>query len=879
MRSTVEAVSRSGRKQVQALYDQTVAALDEGRVLHDRGAFDAAVERLDAAMEGLTALGQAAQLALTGAGLVTADLKHMAGSLTRDGAEQLLGLVYEGATAARTLLVSSHRSMGRASEAIAVLEADVDLRQSVGDRMGAGRSRYALADLCAETGRMDQAETHYTALLEMSRQDGRQDDESVILGDLASVARNQGRFQEAVDMATQALDIRREMGDPAGVGAALTQLAGTLRVLGQNEATRRHLDEALEIARGIGHAEGVRVVLNSLGDLAFDEGRHEDALGYLEEALPLAREAEAVHDQALLLANMATTLRLMGRLPPAEEVAREALTAAHRSGEPAMVLSATVSLGQVRRDQGALEEATTHLEDALDLGRRLGLAGDEAEALLDLAEVSRAAGRLPEAADRYRGAVGAVERMRAGLRADELRTGYFARKTDPYRRLISLLVEVGEVEEALEVSERSRARAFLDLLAAAGQTGEPEVWGVERIRAGLLDEGTALLEYVVTEEPGVLFVLTDRDLAAFPLPPGGEIGELVRRMRQGILALEDAEGLPGDELYAALLDRQAGGIRAADLIAGKRLLVVADGPLHHLPFEVLRPEPGVYLVERHDVVYAPSASAVGLVATHTPEGGWPQDLVAFADPLLDGPATGRSVLLEAAVDRVRDGAALGSLPATREEVVRIAELLEPDPHLRAVADRAEDRHDGRRVTVAAGRRATKEDVVARFAPGEAIPSRFVHLSTHGLLDEAHPELSGLVFTAGPSGSPFWQTFEIMGARVAADLVVLSACQTGLGRLVGGEGVVGLSRAFLHAGARSLCVSLWQVPDVPTAAFMETFYRALLSPAPDKAAALREAKVRALAAGGPDAHPFFWAPFVLVGAWGWTEPAGLPTIGP
>lgn len=867
-------MGRKGRKQVQALYDGTVTALDEGRALHDRGDLASAVARLEEAMEGLTSLAEAAQLALTGSGLFTAETRDMAGSLTREGAEEVLVLVFQGATAARTLLSSAYRGLGRRDEAMATLEADVDTRTSAGDRMGAGRSRYALAELCAETGRLEEARGHYLAVLEMSRTDGRRDDESVILSDLSSVARNQGRYQEAVDLATEALDIRRDMGDPAGVGAGLTQVAGTLRVLGQNEAARRHLDEALDLARQIGHAEGVRVVLNSLGDLAFEEGRHQEAAAYLEEALPLARQAGALHDVALLLANMATTFRVMSRLPEAEDAARGSLDAARRSGEADMVLSATVSLGQVRRDQGHLDEAASLLEDALDMGRRLGLAGDEAEALLDLAEVDRLAGRRADAAGRYRGAIDAVERMRAGLRADELRTGYFARKTDPYRRLITLLVEEGQVEEALEVSERSRARAFLDLLAAAGQTGEPEVWGPARIRAELLDGSTALLEYVLTEQGGVLFVLTDRDLAAFPLPPAGEIAGLVRRMREGVLALED--DLPGPELHAALLDREAAGVRATDLIEGRRLLVVADGPLHHLPFELLMPGAGTYLVQRHDVVYAPSASALGLVMTRTPPGGWPQDLVAFADPLIEGDGGERSVVVDAAVDRVRDGQALGSLPATREEVVRIAELLEPDRHLADVARRAADRHQGRRISLSLGVEATKDAVAARFAPGGG-PSRFVHLSTHGLLDEVNPELSGLVFSPGPSGNPFWQTFEIMAAGIPSDLVLLSACQTGLGRLVGGEGVVGLSRAFLHAGARSLCVSLWQVPDVPTAAFMESLYRRLVGESADKASALRETKVAAIEAGGPDAHPFFWAPFVLVGAWGWTEHPGRPRV--
>lgn len=148
----------------------------------------------------------------------------------------------------------------------------------------------------------------------------------------------------------------------------------------------------------------------------------------------------------------------------------------------------------------------------------------------------------------------------------------------------------------------------------------------------------------------------------------------------------------------------------------------------------------------------------------------------------------------------------------------------------------------------------------------------VHLSTHGLLDEEKPQFSGLVFSGGPSGDPFWHTFEIFNARIPADLVVLSACETGLGKVVSGEGVVGLARAFMYAGSPSVCVSLWKVADPSTAAFMERFYRFLLegqtedgSPL-DKAEALRRAQLRLIERGGPTAHPYFWAPFVLLGEW-------------
>jgi CHAT domain-containing protein len=453
-------------------------------------------------------------------------------------------------------------------------------------------------------------------------------------------------------------------------------------------------------------------------------------------------------------------------------------------------------------------------------------------------------------------------------------------------------VRVSELKTEIEERERrlytldSEIRRQNPRYAALTQ---PEAWGLGEIQADLLDGGTALLEYVLGRDRSYLFVVVDDGFEAFPLPPRAEIETMVRELRDAILDPKMGSYPHGYELYQALVDCEleveGRARRVAEMIEGKRLLIVADGVLHYLPFGLLlteRPEPAAsftalpYLVRRHAVVYAPSASVAGLLKREYRGRPKAEGFVAFADPEVPKKKTEEQkqpVILQAALKHVRSEKPLTRLPYTRHEVSHIAALFESDASLGEVEEGRSDRYDGERVSLRLGREATKEAVFARFNPNSDPPGTgFVHLSTHGLLDEEKPEFSGLVFSPGAAQDPFWHTFEIFNARISADLVVLSACETGLGKVVSGEGIVGLARAFMYAGTPSVCVSLWKVQDRPTADFMEALYRLLLcghhedgTPL-DKSEALRQAQLEAIELGGATAHPNVWAAFILLGEW-------------
>jgi CHAT domain-containing protein len=354
----------------------------------------------------------------------------------------------------------------------------------------------------------------------------------------------------------------------------------------------------------------------------------------------------------------------------------------------------------------------------------------------------------------------------------------------------------------------------------------------------LLDERTALLEYFQGEESSYVFVVTRQGLTAHPLPPKRDLTPLIERVRFAVYQdsqlssrrfAEDAY-----ELYRLLILPAA-----RELLGMGHLIVAPDGALYSISFEMLltAPSPNAggprrdlpYLIRERSVSYVPSASVLAqLVAGREPRDRARSDgklFVGFGDP----------------------GEASSRLPAARDEVRRIAALF---PAEQAV--------------VFVGPDATEWNVKNNAAVSWA---HNLHFATHALLDEDHPDRSGLklahvTHVGGSIEEGLLQVREVFNLELHADLVVLSACQTGQGKEVSGEGLIGMTRAFLYAGAGSLIVSLWRVDDESTSDLMVSFYRHLRQVG-DQSAALQLAKLE-LIDRSRYFHPYFWAAFVLVG---------------
>ncbi len=552
----------------------------------------------------------------------------------------------------------------------------------------------------------------------------------------------------------------------------------------------------------------------------------------------------------------------LGDVARAREQFRSAIELAERIELPYRSLA----LGGLARLEARAGERAAALLDgqrAVDAARATTNLEMLWTAFADLAEVQITFGQRREALDSLRAALAAIEALRAeAIPTDRAKRGERAERQAVYARAVGLLVDLGLPAEALEVAERARARAFLDLVASAasgavsipGASGEsPDVASpahVEVPPAALLvgevrRRGATAVEYFVGEDRLIVWVIEpdgELHVHASPLAPG----ELEARVERFRAALE----LPsGAALGAALreLDRLliAPIARWLPSAPEQPVTLVPHAALFRLSFAALLDERGRYLIERHALHYTPALSLLAWTGRPLARAG-----TAAAPALVVGdPAT----------------------PAARAGERELLRLPGAEAEARAVAGALRTLQP----VLLLGERATESQVrrLASEAP-------LVHLATHGVLRDDDPARSLVALAPDPESTPGirqdgrWTLAEIQSGHLRADLVTLSACDSGLGR-VSGDGVFGLSRAFLAAGARSVVVSLWRVADEVARFQMESLYAALARSGVERSAALRAAQlatIRALRAGTlhtpsgrsiPES-PAYWAPFVLLG---------------
>jgi CHAT domain-containing protein len=412
--------------------------------------------------------------------------------------------------------------------------------------------------------------------------------------------------------------------------------------------------------------------------------------------------------------------------------------------------------------------------------------------------------------------------------------------------------------KALEI-ESERIQAELDNLDAEIRSKNPRYADLTHPGAAslreiqtLLDSGTLLLEYSLGRERGYLWAVDAAGLRAFVLPGRGKIESAARAFQQAL----STPGNAGRERLGRTLSRMLLGPVAGEL-GDRRLAVVLDGALNYVPFDVL-PEPrnpDRPLLARHEVIELPSASVLAAerreLARRPPARGL---ALVIADPVFrpDDPRVTKNPqnVPPATASRQSTGADALLLPRlrfSRQEALGIASL-------------------------APGKVTTELDFAANrdlVLSGRLRDYRYIHFATHGIFDAGRPELSGLALSrVGPDGKPregFLGLRDVYNLDLAADLVVLSGCQTALGKEVRGEGLLGLTRGFLYAGAPRVVASLWWIDDRATAALMAAFYRGMWSEGLRPAAALRKARL-SLARQPRFRDPSYWGAFVLQGDW-------------
>jgi Tfp pilus assembly protein PilF len=583
----------------------------------------------------------------------------------------------------------------------------------------------------------------------------------------------------------------------------------------------------------------------NLGNVQYFQKRPQEAVKSYEQALDAAR---ALKDRAMevkVLGNLGRAYSHLNQYDRAEDYLRQDIAVARELGDHRAESQALGNLGATLLEQRRDAEAVPLLERSHELAVSLGYRRGEAITLRNLGLAQIRTGKPAAAEATLRQAIEVQESIRGQTsKADRYNISLLDTHLEAYSNLQAALIAQQRVEAALEISERGRARALIDLFAARGdQLASSPAPTIDEIRAVARTHGVTLVEFSLVQASAAIFVWVVRpggDVAFRRIgfdTQGGSIDAafegLVRGTRAELGALGPLDvptpkpGTAGrDEMLALFYRILIAPI--ADLLPASPdspVVLVPQGPLFLLPFAALLDAAGHALIETHTLLVVPSIQTLGLLGRE--RGPAPAAALVAGNPTLVplrlDPTSGEETQLP-------------PLPEAGREAEAVAALLGTQP--------------------LTGTSATKAAAIAAM-PGAGV----IHLATHGIAEDVRGEgLPGaLALAPGAGDDGLLTAADIMALRLRAGLVVLSACNTGLGN-VSGDGVIGLSRAFLAAGARSVVVSLWYVPDQATADLMLAFYRALAH-THDKAVALRQAMLETRARH-PD--PLAWAGFFLVG---------------
>ena len=715
----------------------------------------------------------------------------------------------------RTGLGRLHATLGDHTRARALFEEALPVHRANGNRQFEATTVFYMATLHAARREPAPALALFEQALGVQRQIKDRRAEAATLREMARVHLDSGDAPRAVAVYEEALAIDRAIQNRRGEGTTLARLALAQQATREDETARRSAAEAREIARVLGDARGEAFSLYALARVERNRS-------------PSAAREHA--EQALALVESMRS-----------SVAGHELRAAFLAGAQDYFELAVDVLMQL---------------DGRQPGQGFGAAAFE------MNERARARSLLDRLSDARAGIREGVDpallreerRVQQTLNAKAFRSARLPGGGDRSAEGSRLAKEIGDLTGELQhVQSEMRARNPRYALVT-----QPRTLALAEVQAHL-DESTVLLEYALGAERSFLWRVTRDGFASYVLPARAEIEGLAARFRADVLKAAPAGA--GGELADALL-----GPVARDL-GGQRVVVVADGALQAVPLAALPlPGAGRALLATHEVVSLPSASTLALLRLPAGPRAASRSVMVLADPVFhpDDPRVraGRRAApppapgspsppdpTRSALDDEIARGGLGRLLGSRREAATILSLLPPG-HGRQALDFEADR--------------------ALATSGELARYRIVHFATHGLLDAERPELSGLVLSlVDRQGRPqdgFLRLHEIYNLRLPADLVVLSACQTGLGQDVRGEGLVGLTRGFMYAGTPRVLATLWKVDDRATAELMRRFYEAMLGPRRlSPAAALRAAQL-SLSEQKRWQSPFYWAGFVLQGEW-------------
>lgn len=792
-------------------------------------------------------------------------------------------------------IASAYSELGEKQKALEYFNQSLFLMGKVGDKAGGAIALNNIGKVYDDLGEKQRALEYFNQSLPLSRAIGNKAEEALALNNIGKVYYDLGDGQKALEYFNQSLPLSRAASNKAQEALTLNNIAALFDSLGEKQKALDFYSQSLLLSRALANKRQEVGTLNNIGKVYDDLGEKQKALEYYNQSLHLLRQIGNKPGVVSSLNNIATVYSDLGQEQKALDYLNQSLPLSRQVGDKAGEAGIFYNFAYLKRNRGNLNQALTQIESAIKIIEELRLK---------IGSQQLRASYFAQKQDYYEFYINLLMQ----LHKTNPSQGYDAKalhasERSKARSLLELLIEANanirqgvdsklleqerNLQQQLNAAEQNRVKLLqgqytdkeLDnvkqkienLITQLQQVeGEirvkspqyaalkyPQPLTLPEIQQQVLDDNTILLEYSLGKDRSYLWLVSKTEITSYELPKRADIEAAAQAFYAQVKSSEMGSPEVGIKLSQMVL------APVANQLGNKRLIIVGDGALQSIPFAALpipvsatSPTP---LIVQNEIVTLPSASTIAIsrnqLKNRTPA---QKTLAVIADPVfninderLQKSSSGQSNSTDStALKRslIDVGVTLQRLPFTRREAEAILTLV-PE-NLRTSA-----------FDFSASRVTATNPNLAQY--------RIVHFATHGLINSINPELSGVILSLvndkGIDEDGFLRLNDIFNLNLPAELVVLSACQTGLGKEMKGEGLVGLTRGFMYAGAKSVVVSLWSVQDAGTSELMKKFYHQMLEKGLTPVAAMRAAQLEMIQSEQWKS-PYYWAAFVVQGEW-------------
>ncbi|MBD2212106.1 tetratricopeptide repeat protein [Nostoc linckia FACHB-104] len=806
--------------------------------------------------------------------------------------------------------------LGEKHKALKYFNIALPLVRAVGDRGIEASTLNNIGLVYSDLGERQKALEYYNYAILLMRAVGNKREEAIILSNVAGIYYALGEKHRSLEYLNSALSLHHAMGDKSGEARTLNNIGQSYSDLRQKQKALEYFNNALPLLRAVGDRGGEATTLNNIGSVYDDLGEKQKALELYNNALPLYRAVGDRGGEATTLNNIGGVYDELEQKQKALEFYNNALSLLRAVGDRGGEATALNNIAYLERSRGNLQAARTNVEAAIKIIEELRTKIDSkdlrssyfatqqgvykfyidllmelhkkspsqgyaalalhysersrARSLIELlneanAKILKGANpQLIAQEQNLRQQIDAKDTLRRNLETSTNKNDLVTKAA--IQRLSQQINNLLSQYQQLQAKIRASNPEYAKL---TNPDPEKDILKLPQIQQQL-DQDTLLLQYSLGEERSYLWAVTPTSMQVYTLPPRKEIEAVATKFYQSLHQGTAADiSIPNAQQLSKLILAPV-----ADQLPKKRLVIVADGVLQTIPFAALadintqakgdaeKQVPYQPLMINHEIVNLPSASTIAFqrqqLAKRQPA---PKVLAILADPVYsptDSRVTGKP-----------ENTQLGSeLELERSALERAARSLKRNGWDRLKYTETEAKEILKFISAGNSLQALSFDANYNLATSSALNQfRILHFATHGFVNEEQPQLSGIVLSLfdqkGKPISGYLRLADLFNQDYPAELIVLSACETGLGKNINGEGLVGLTRGLMYAGAARVAVSLWQVGDEGTSILMQEFYKQMLQQNKTPASAMRAAQMKLW----QDGHsPYEWAGFTVQGEW-------------